>query len=75
MLHTDGGPSRKNVMFNLCKVIEIQTMRTVMNFEGSFIEACRLMTDPLPSKSNTATPKNNGMALKSKTLISFDSSG
>ena len=35
---------------------------TMLNFSGSFMDACRLITIPLPSKSKTATPKNNGIA-------------
>lgn len=36
--------------------------RTVENFSGSRMEACKFMTTPFPSKSKTATPKKSGRA-------------
>ena len=37
-------------------------LSTIENFSGSLIEAWMFSTIPLPSKSNTATPKKNGKA-------------
>lgn len=36
-------------------------VKTLLNFSGSFIDACILSTTPLPSKLNTAIPKNKGI--------------
>ena len=49
--------------------------KTILNFSGSFIDACRLITIPLPSKSNTATPKKSGIAPGEKYVRFSESSG
>jgi hypothetical protein len=41
-------------------IIIIDIVKSLLNFDGSFIDACKLNTTPLPSKLNTATPKKYG---------------
>lgn len=49
----------KNMTIQITRMVVV-TM-SLLNFAGSFMEACKLITKALPSKLNTATPKNRGM--------------
>jgi len=47
----------------IIKTYKVSTLfRTKLILAGYFIEECKFRTIPLPSKSNTATPKKKGNA-------------